>query len=228
MLPMRPVAICASELKSLCLCGPNGANCHWEWACPQSNGVDAPGVPFPQIDVTIPLQGTPPPKIDSYPDAMQKAAQIRLDQQAAQIRLNQQWQDLLVQQSLMPHPDLSWRVPTSPPVSPIEAVTTAKTICIVQHYGSPSMSTTIAGALVKWGVLSVISRPERADLVLEVTETGETSMVTGWNLSIATLLHRTSGVTVWTTPKAGSSRSIAKEFIKFMQAVVERGGNGKH
>ena len=68
--------------------------------------------------------------------------------------------------------------PTTPP-SPSEAVTAAKTICIYQRNGSPVVSNEISGIIVKWGKLSVVSRPQQADLVLDVTQTGELDLGTG-------------------------------------------------
>lgn len=119
---------------------------------------------------------------------------------------------------------------TAAPVSTREAVMAAKTMCIYQRNGNPVVSNEISGAIVKWGKLSVVSRPEQADLVLEVTLAGELNVWTGaGNQAAATLLHRQSGVHLWSETKGGSwavsgwsnawvGRSIAKDLVKFIES----------
>lgn len=119
---------------------------------------------------------------------------------------------------------------TVSPVSPKEAATTAKTICVVQRNGNPVVGNEINSAIMKWGKLAVVSRPEQADLVLEVTQTGELNLGTGsGNQAAATLLHRLSGANVWATTKGGGwamsgwssawvGRSIAKDLVKFIES----------
>lgn len=119
---------------------------------------------------------------------------------------------------------------TAAPVSTREAVMAAKTMCIYQRNGNPVVSNEISGAIVKWGKLAVVSRPEQADLVLEVTVAGELNVWTGaGNQAAATLLHRQSGVTFWSETKGGSwalsgwsnawvGRSIAKDLVKFIES----------
>jgi hypothetical protein len=106
----------------------------------------------------------------------------------------------------------------------------SKTICVVQRNGNPVVGNEINSAIMKWGKLAVVSRPEQADLVLEVTQTGELNLGTGsGNQAAATLLHRLPGANVWATTKGGGwamsgwsnawvGRSIAEDLVKFIES----------
>jgi len=71
-LPVRPAMACANPT-SLCLCGPNGTNCHWEWVCPTP-------APSTQADPSIPL-GVQSPKINDPAETMLQIERIRQMQQ---------------------------------------------------------------------------------------------------------------------------------------------------
>lgn len=115
--------------------------------------------------------------------------------------------------------------PSVKPISPIKALNAAQTICIYQRNGSPVVSNEISGVIVKWGLLSVVSVPEQADLILEVTQArGFNSWTGAVNQAAATLLHRQSGVHLWSATKwagrsgNGAGRSIAIDMVKFIES----------
>jgi hypothetical protein len=67
--PLRPLTpIGCADLKLLCLCGPTGNNCHWDWVCTQA--------PAPANASSIPLQ-VRPPQINDALDSAIKAEQLR-------------------------------------------------------------------------------------------------------------------------------------------------------
>jgi hypothetical protein len=96
--PLRPVMPCPAGLKPLCLCGSNSANCHWEWACPSSNGLSTRGTAT-QLDPSIPLQ-VKPPTLNDPADTMRKIQEIRQMQQQTEL-LRQQTEAIRQQNELL-------------------------------------------------------------------------------------------------------------------------------
>src|ERR1039458_5177253 len=87
--PLRPVMACSAGLQPLCLCGPNGSNCHWQWACPPSNAGGVRGTAPTETDPSIPLSYHSP----DVPDPVETRRKIQ------EIRLMQQQTELLRQQT---------------------------------------------------------------------------------------------------------------------------------
>ena len=112
-----------------------------------------------------------------------------------------------------------------------EILSEAKSIYIFVRRGSPVMEAEISNKLVLWGHLEVFTRPEVADLVLEVTQTGDLNLATGaGNQATAILKDYHSGVQLWSTAKGGSwamsgfsnawvGRAIAGDLIKFLSSA---------
>lgn len=94
MAGVSPVALCVSALQSLCLCGPNGNNCHLQWVCPAASTASAP-----QIDSSIPLQGKSPTFNDPI-ETMRKVEEIRQMRQQTEL-LRQQAEALREQNQQM-------------------------------------------------------------------------------------------------------------------------------
>jgi hypothetical protein len=73
--PIKPATACMNT-SLLCLCGPNGNYCHWQWVCnPETN---AP--PQTTLDPSIPLAGRPAPINDPAETAI-RLEQLRQMQQ---------------------------------------------------------------------------------------------------------------------------------------------------
>jgi hypothetical protein len=116
------------------------------------------------------------------------------------------------------------------PVSPLDAIRYAKTLRIVQTNGNPVISTEITTALLKWGGLALTSEIGQADLILQVTQTGQLSMSGSGNQAAAKLTHVETGADVWAATKGGGwamsgwsnawvGRAIAKDLIRFIELV---------
>jgi hypothetical protein len=100
--------------------------------------------------------------------------------------------------------------------------------------GSPVVEAEISKKLISWGRLDVVTRPEKADLILEVTQTGELNLNTGaGNQATGVLKDYQSGLQLWSTAKGGSwamsgwsnawvGRSIAGELIKFLSSTSKK------
>jgi hypothetical protein len=67
VMPLKPVSLC-SDTTPLCLCGPTGNNCHWDWVC-AAERTAAPV--FGQGTVTNPLGG--------LSEAYLRAARLRME-----------------------------------------------------------------------------------------------------------------------------------------------------
>lgn len=77
--PLKPIsAFACGSSQPLCLCGPNGTGCHWEWACSDTPKTSQPA-PFPvvQTDPSIIMQ-LRLPQIMNPSELLLQAAQIRL------------------------------------------------------------------------------------------------------------------------------------------------------
>jgi hypothetical protein len=92
--PVTPVGCLGTSL--LCLCGPNGTYCHWEWVCvplaaaPPANRSTAPTATPPQqqtgIDPGISLAYRPPVIDDPVEAAIRLEQLRRLQQQQGRMR----------------------------------------------------------------------------------------------------------------------------------------------
>jgi hypothetical protein len=112
-----------------------------------------------------------------------------------------------------------------------EILTSAKTLCISVS-GSAVLKSELSGKLVEWGKLRIVSSPEDADLLLQITQTGQLNLGTGaGNQATALLTDRSSGTELWSKTKGGSwamsgyssawvARALAKEFIKFFDSAT--------
>jgi S1-C subfamily serine protease len=121
---------------------------------------------------------------------------------------------------------------TAPERSRKEILTSAKTLCVTVS-GSPVLKSELSGKLVEWGKLRIVSSPDDADLLLQVTQTGQLNLGTGaGNQATALLTDPSSGTELWSKTKGGSwamsgysnasvARSLAKEFIKFFESVTK-------
>jgi len=113
-----------------------------------------------------------------------------------------------------------------------EILTSAKTLCVTVS-GSPVLKSELSGKLVEWGKLRIVSSPDDADLLLQVTQTGQLNLGTGaGNQATALLTDRPSGTELWSKTKGGSwamsgysnawvARALAKEFIKFFDSATK-------
>lgn len=126
--------------------------------------------------------------------------------------------------SAVPHTQLN-----PPSRSPKEIITSAKTLCVTVPSGNEVLKTELSGKLLEWGRLRLVSSPDDADLVLEVTQTGELNLETGaGNQATAMLVDGATGVELWAKTRGGSwamsgysiawvARQLAKDFIKFYE-----------
>jgi S1-C subfamily serine protease len=132
------------------------------------------------------------------------------------------------------HPDsTSPSQPPSPPVSPQEVLRSAKTLFIWTTAGSPVLKGELSDKLLEWGKLTLVSSPPQADLILQITQTGELNLGTGsGNQATALLKHRASGTDLWSKTKGGGwamsgwsnawvARALAKDFIKFFETTTK-------
>jgi hypothetical protein len=93
--PMQPTVPCSTQLKPLCLCTGFVGSCHWQWACPSTNGATE-AQPAAQTYQPIPL-GYQPPKFNDPADTMRKVEEIR--QMREQTELLRQQTEALRQQN---------------------------------------------------------------------------------------------------------------------------------
>jgi hypothetical protein len=91
---MQPTVPCSTQLKPLCLCAGVVGSCHWQWACPSTNG--ATGAQPAQTYQPIPL-GYQPPRFNDPADTMRKVEEIR--QMREQTELLRQQTESLRQQN---------------------------------------------------------------------------------------------------------------------------------
>lgn len=132
------------------------------------------------------------------------------------------------------HPDpTSPSLPLSAPISPQEALRSATTLFIWITAGNPVLKGELSDKLLGWGKLTLVSSPEQADLILQITQTGELNTATGsGNQATALLTHRASGTDLWSKTKGGGwamsgfsnawvARALAKEFIKFYETATK-------
>ena len=120
----------------------------------------------------------------------------------------------------------------SSPVAPQEALRSAKTLFIWTAAGSAVLKGELSDKLLEWGKLTLVSSPEQADLILQITQTGELNLGTGsGNQATALLKHRASGTELWSKTKGGGwamsgwsnawvARALAKDFIKFFESAT--------
>jgi hypothetical protein len=94
MPSVQPAMLCSNPT-SLCLCGPYGTNCHWEWVCPSPQAA-GPARIDPSIAL-IPLSGRP---ANDPADTMRKMTEIRQMQQQTEL-LRQQTEALRQQNQQM-------------------------------------------------------------------------------------------------------------------------------
>jgi hypothetical protein len=130
-------------------------------------------------------------------------------------------------------PKESSQASASTPTVP-QLLLSAKTLCVVVPSGNAVLKTEISNKLIKWGKLTLIADPERADLVLKVEPTGQLNLQTGeGNQAAALLTHRESGQELWGVTKGGSwamsgysyawvGRAIASDFIKFYDSTAKK------
>jgi len=127
--------------------------------------------------------------------------------------------------------------------SPQEMLQSAKTLCIWVNAGSAVLKSEFSGKLLEWGKLTLVSSPNQADLVLEITQTGQLNVGTGsGNQATATLKDRASGIELWSKTKGGGwamsgwsnswvARALASEFTKFfdnaMKSASKQASRGK-
>jgi len=72
LVPVRPALACPN-LSPLCLCGPAGSSCHYEWVCP-GGATRQPST----ADPSIPLQYKPAVPLNDPVDTMRKIEENRL------------------------------------------------------------------------------------------------------------------------------------------------------
>lgn len=108
-LPSVQPAMSCPNPTSLCLCGPTGANCHWEWVCPSPTAATPWGASAPQAGSSIPLQIKPPVFANPLELMLeiQELRNLQFQQQIERERLQQQ------------------QLPPSPQVEPCPAAPTA-------------------------------------------------------------------------------------------------------
>ncbi len=126
--------------------------------------------------------------------------------------------------------------PTSASPSPTapQLLLSAKTLCVSVPSGNAVLKTEISNKLLRWGKLTLVADPEKADLVLNVEQTGQLNLKTGeGNQAAALLTHRESGQELWGVTKGGSwamsgysyawvGRAVASDFIKFYNATAKK------
>jgi hypothetical protein len=116
--------------------------------------------------------------------------------------------------------------------SPETIVARARSIAVLQTDGDPAIQDALVNNLTKWGGMAVMSDPGRADLILEVRQTGGLPISNGSNRASATLIHRASGRQLWGGAKGGTAfsglskglvgRAIAKDVIKYVDRYRRR------
>ena len=122
--------------------------------------------------------------------------------------------------------------PVEPQKARQQAIADAKSIFVYVRSGSPVLEAEISKKIVSWGHLDVVARPDLADLMLEVVQTGELNLGTGAGNQAAAVLRDRSGLQLWSTAKGGSwavsgwsnawvGRSIASELIKFLSSATK-------
>jgi hypothetical protein len=86
-----------------------------------------------------------------------------------------------------------------------EILASAKTICIYQTpKGSPTVKAKVNERITQWGRLTLVSSPDEADLILEVTQIGEYNMndhLGTYSSAMAILRERGSDAELWTVTK---------------------------
>jgi hypothetical protein len=127
-----------------------------------------------------------------------------------------------------------------PTATPQEILQSAKTLCVWVDAGSAVLKSEFSSKLQEWGKLTLVSSPSQADLVIEITQTGQLN--TGGNQATATLKDRVSGIELWSKTKgggwsmsgwssAGVARALASEFTKFfdhaMKSASKQASRGK-
>jgi hypothetical protein len=114
----------------------------------------------------------------------------------------------------------------------------ANTVCIVVPANAPAVYEQVGGRLTAWGRLRVVTRPDDADLVLEVSRISVLQAPSEQRHQepegarfAARLTHRASGLELWRTVKGGSwslstsngawaGRAIADAFIKYFEKTA--------
>ena len=112
----------------------------------------------------------------------------------------------------------------------VEILTKAQTLCITVQTGSAALRAEIMRRFLAWGRLRLVSIPEDADLVLQVTQTSGLRSLES-NQAAAWLKDPDSGTEIWAETKGGRlrltgwsqsrvARSIADDVIRFYERNV--------
>jgi hypothetical protein len=116
-----------------------------------------------------------------------------------------------------------------------EIVGSAKSLCIVQQSGNPTLKTEIHSKLASWEKLTLVSLPEEADLLFVITQTGDlqqgvpTSAVSAAGL----LIDPQTSQELWSVSKGGFwaisgwsvskvGRQMADDLIKFINSKTPK------
>lgn len=119
------------------------------------------------------------------------------------------------------------------PANASQVIRSAKTLLIAIE-GDKAMEAEINKKLLSWGKLAVVSSSGKADLALEITQTGKCNMMRyGSAVTAAAVLRDSeSGNVLWSTTKGGFwsisgastpqvSGQIAKDLIKYLDAALK-------
>jgi hypothetical protein len=108
-----------------------------------------------------------------------------------------------------------------------EIVAAAKSLCIVlEGQTLPVIKSELSKKLHEWGKLALVASPDKADLILRLTQTGRLGQGIEGHQAVATLVERETDVELWSSTQGGSwtwsgwnpawvGRALAEEFIKF-------------
>jgi hypothetical protein len=108
-----------------------------------------------------------------------------------------------------------------------EIVAAAKSLCIVlEGQTLPVIKSELSKKLHEWGKLALVASPDKADLILKLTQTGRLGQGIEGHQAVASLVERESDVELWSSTQGGSwtwsgwnpawvGRALAEEFIKF-------------
>jgi len=116
-----------------------------------------------------------------------------------------------------------------------DVLTAAKSLCIVlDAQTQPVIKSELSKKLHEWGKLTLVASPEKADLLLRLTQTGKLGQGIQGHQAVASLVDRETEVELWSSTQGGSwtlsgwnpgwvGRAIATDFIKFYTATVNTG-----
>lgn len=119
-------------------------------------------------------------------------------------------------------------------VRPVEEiVAAAKSLCIVlDAQTQPVIKSELSKKLHEWGKLVLVAAPDRADLLLKLTQTGRLGQGIEGHQAVASLVERETDVELWSSTEGGSwtwsgwnpgwvGRAIAADFIKFYNSTMK-------